>query len=68
MVLPTIADLPLNEKNCATCRRTKGVCPRTHKRYPNGYVMNSVTGEIGGIIVGCNNWTGETGSKQLTLF
>ena len=63
-VIPTIRDLPMTGKNCATCRRTNGDCPRAQKRFPNGYVLNSVTGEIGGIIVGCVNWTDNNNKKN----
>lgn len=57
-VLPTFDDIK-GKKTCATCTRKGGACARSEKRFPNGYVRNSVTGEIGGIIAGCPNWTGK---------
>lgn len=73
-VLTTIEDFPADKKNCGNCTRKAGVCPRRKKENPNGYVMNSVTGEIGGIIYRCPNYTGQFEEKpaepvqQLDLF
>lgn len=72
-VLPTIEDFPFNKRNCGNCTRKSGVCPRNKKKYPNGYVMNSATGEIGGIIYCCPDYTGPfeikpSVSVQLDLF
>lgn len=73
-VLLTIEDFPADKKNCGNCTRKDGVCPRKSKQNPNGYVMNSVTGEIGGIIYCCPNYTGKFEEKpaepvqQLDLF
>lgn len=54
----TLDDLPQNEANCATCTRQAGICPRQEKRHPNGLIKNSQTGEIGGMISYCPNYTG----------
>jgi hypothetical protein len=56
--LPTLGDLPGNERNCGTCTHRGAGCPRSLKAYPNGYVMNSVTGEVGGMITRCMNYEG----------
>lgn len=56
-VLLTIEDLPHNKPNCGNCTRQGASCPRREKRFPNGYVK-SHTGEIGGIICGCQHYTG----------
>lgn len=54
----TIDDLPQGKKNCATCTYRGPGCARMQKRYPNGMVKSSVTGEIGGIIAGCVHYKG----------
>ena len=46
----TIEDFPDDRKNCGNCTRKAGICPRRKKSNPNGYVMNSVTGEVIGNI------------------
>lgn len=58
MILPTIEDFPSNKANCGTCTRKGGACARSEKRHPNGYIKNSQTGEVAGIIYGCPNYTG----------
>lgn len=57
-VLITLEDFPNDRANCGNCTRKGGHCPRGDKRNPNGYVKNSLTGEIGGIIYRCMNYTG----------
>jgi len=70
----TLEDFPSDKKNCGNCTRKAGVCPRRKKSNQNGYVMNSVTGEVGGIIYCCPNYTGHfekkpaEPAKQLDLF
>ena len=61
MVLPTLDDLPTDRASCATCTNGGVGCPRSksNKRFPNGYVLNSLTGEIGGIIACCPHYTGK---------
>lgn len=56
--LLTIEDLPSDRASCWNCTRKGGVCPRAGKRFPNGYVMNSVTGDVGGIVTLCPHYTG----------
>lgn len=56
--LLTMDDFRPDRKNCGNCTRKAGACPRKSKRHPNGYVMNSVTGDIGGVIYCCPNYTG----------
>lgn len=58
MKTPLIADFPSNKPNCGNCTRKGGACARNEKRYPNGYVKSSVTGEIAGVIYKCVHWTG----------
>lgn len=58
MILPTIEDFPADKANCGNCTRKGGACARSEKRYPNGYLKNSLTREIGGIIYCCQNYTG----------
>ena len=58
MIIPTIEDFPSDKANCGNCTRKGGVCPRSQKRFPNGYIMNSLTGEISGIIYCCPHYTG----------
>lgn len=60
--MPTLWDLPTNERNCATCTRKGAGCARREtKRFPNGYVRSSVTGQISGMIAGCIHYTGKYG-------
>ena len=66
-VLLTIDDFPSDSKNCGNCTRKGGVYPRNSKRHPNGYVMNSVTGEVGGVIYCCPNYTGRFENKNVQL-
>jgi hypothetical protein len=56
--LMTIEDFPNDKANCGNCTRRGAACPRREKRHPNGYVKNSLTGEIGGIIYCCPEYTG----------
>ena len=63
----TIDDFPSDRKNCGNCTRKGGACPRNSKRHPNGYVMNSVTGEVGGVIYRCPNYTGSFENKNVQL-
>ena len=63
-VLYTIGDMPGDKRNCGNCTRKGGACPRSEKKHPNGYVMNSVTNEIGGIICCCPNYTGRFTPKK----
>lgn len=65
--LLTMYDFPSGKKNCGNCTRKGGVCPRNSKRHPNGYVMNSVTGEISGVIYRCSNYTGRFENKNVQL-
>lgn len=58
-VLLTLDDLATDKASCATCTRKGGHCPRTEKRFPNGYLKSSVGNEISGIINYCNNYTGK---------
>lgn len=60
MVLPTLDDLPQDKANCATCTRQGGICQRgkENKKTPNGYIRNSATGEICGMIASCLHYTG----------
>lgn len=59
-VLPTLDDLPSSGRNCATCTHEGGSCPRSNRQqFPNGYVHNSATREIGGMIAGCMHYTGK---------
>ena len=58
MILPTIEDFPSDRANCGNCTRKGGSCARSEKQYPNGYVKDSQTGEISGIIYCCPNYTG----------
>ena len=66
-VLITIEDFHADKKNCGNCTRKAGACPRKSKRHPNGYVMNSVTGEIGGVIYCCPNYTGRFENKNVQI-
>ena len=59
MVLLTLEDFPEDKPHCGNCTRKGGVCPRSEKKYPNGYVKSSVTGDIAGIIYRCPNYTGD---------
>ena len=65
--LLTMDDFRPDKKNCVNCTRKCGACPRNSKRHPNGYVMNSVTGEIGGVIYCCPNYTGRFENKNVQL-
>ena len=56
--LPTMDDLPRDKANCGNCEYRGADCPRREKRFPNGYVMNRCTGEVGGIITGCTKYEG----------
>lgn len=58
MIVTTLEDLPHDKKNCGNCTRRGGACARTQKQYPNGYIKNSSTGEIGGMIACCQHYTG----------
>ena len=51
-------DFPSDEANCGNCTRKGGHCARTEKQFPNGYILNSQTKEISGIIYSCPNYTG----------
>ena len=66
-VLLTMEDFPADRKNCWNCTRNGGACPRNEKKHPNGYVMNSVTGEVGGVIYCCTNYTGRFENKNVQL-
>lgn len=59
MIRPTIDDLPTHKKSCATCTYRGIDCPRMNKRYPQGYVKNTLTGETGGMIACCQNYEGK---------
>jgi hypothetical protein len=50
--------LPGNKRNCATCTYRGIDCPRMAKSNPQGYVK-SATGELGGMIAGCQRWQGK---------
>ena len=67
MILPTIDDFPADKPNCGNCTRKGGACARSEKRYPNGYVKSSVTGEISGIIYRCAHWTGRLAVAMLLM-
>ncbi len=65
--LLTMDDFRTDRKNCGNCTRKGGACPRNDKRNPNGYVMNSVTCEVGGVIYCCPNYTGRFENKNVQL-
>ena len=56
--IPTLEDFPHDKANCGNCTRKGGGCARREKQFPNGYIKNSLTGEIGGIIYSCPHYTG----------
>ena len=67
MKTPLIADFPSNMPNCGNCTRKGGACARNEKRYPNGYVKSSVTGDIAGVIYKCVHWTGTIAIAMLLM-
>ena len=67
MILPTIDDFTADKPNCGNCTRKGGACARSEKRFPNGYVKSSVTGEISGVIYRCAPWTGRLAVAMLLM-
>lgn len=71
--LPTLDDLPSNEKNCGTCTRKGGACARnaTIKRLMHNGLIYNEAGECTGMIACCLNYTGPYEKRhdgQLELF
>lgn len=56
----TMDDFQQDKANCATCERQDASCPRAkwRKDHHNGYIKNSQTGDVGGIIYCCPHYTG----------
>ena len=54
-----LEDFPSDKANCGTCTRKGGHCLRSEKRFPNGLVRNSLTGNFDGVIYRCVNYTGK---------
>lgn len=55
----SLDDFPSDKKNCGTCTRKSGICPRTKsdKTIHNGYLYGTA-GEPSGIIYCCPHYTG----------
>ena len=67
-VLLTLNDFPPDKRNCGNCTRQGGACHRSGKSFPNGYVINELTRDIGGIIYCCPHYTGRYENKQVDLW
>lgn len=57
----TMDDFQQDKANCATCERQDASCPRAkwRKDHHNGYIRNSLTNEVAGIIYCCPHYDGK---------